>query len=92
MTAGSASITGISDTRIAFTVIGSFLDGANLQLGTTTGTQIGTATSQKLAFYGAAPVVQQTGGAATASGSYTSTEQGMLNHAYAALRALGLLS
>jgi hypothetical protein len=37
-----------------------FPDGANLVLGTTTGTKIGTATGQKLGFYGAAPVAQQT--------------------------------
>lgn len=35
-------------------------DAKNLVLGTTTGTQIGTAAAQKLSFYGATPVVQQT--------------------------------
>lgn len=35
-------------------------NGTNLVLGTTTGTQIATAASQKLAFFGATPVVQQT--------------------------------
>lgn len=34
-------------------------DGVNVQAGTTTGTQIGTATTQKLAFYGKTPVIQQ---------------------------------
>lgn len=38
---------------------GTLTDGANIALGTTTGTQIGTATTQKLAFFGATPVVQQ---------------------------------
>jgi len=33
-------------------------DGRNVQLGTTTGTKIGTATDQKLAFYGTTPVDQ----------------------------------
>lgn len=33
-------------------------DGVNVALGTTTGTQIGTGAAQKLAFYGATPVVQ----------------------------------
>lgn len=34
------------------------LDGSNVALGTTTGTKIGTAVSQKLGFYNATPVVQ----------------------------------
>lgn len=37
----------------------SVTDATNIALGTTTGTQIGTATSQKLAFFGATAVVQQ---------------------------------
>lgn len=37
-------------------------DGQNLVVGSTTGAQIATATSQKLGFFGAAPVVQQAGG------------------------------
>lgn len=36
------------------------VDGLNVPVGTTTGTQIGTATTQKLGFYGKTPVVQQT--------------------------------
>lgn len=39
---------------------GSLTDGANIAVGTTTGTKIGTATSQKLGFFGATPVAQQT--------------------------------
>ena len=35
-----------------------YLDGRNIQLGRTTGTKIGTATDQKLAFYGITPVDQ----------------------------------
>lgn len=34
-------------------------DGRNIQLGKTTGTNIGTETTQKLAFFNATPVVQQ---------------------------------
>lgn len=37
-------------------------DPQNIVLGTSTGTQIGTATTQKLGFFGATPVVQITGG------------------------------
>jgi hypothetical protein len=35
-----------------------FIDGKNIQLAKSTGTQIGTAADQKLAFHGATPVVQ----------------------------------
>jgi hypothetical protein len=90
--AGSSMITSVTDNRQSFNICGSFLDGINWTFGSTNGTQIGTATTQKIGFYGTTPVVQQTGGAATASSSWTSTEQGMLNRAYSALRSLGLLS
>jgi len=65
-------------------------DGGNVAVGTTTGTKIGTATNQKLGFFNSTPVVQPTMGAATASGSWTSNEQGMLNTVWTLLRALGL--
>lgn len=92
VTTGSATVTAVADNRQCFVVCGPIADGLNLTLGTTTGTQLGTGSSQKLGFLGATPVVQQTGGAATASGSYTSVEQGMLEKAYSALRTFGLLS
>lgn len=41
-------------------------DAQNIVLNTTTGTKIGTATSQKLGFFNATPVVQQTGDLVTA--------------------------
>jgi len=41
-----------------------FADAKNIILNTTTGTKIGTATDQKLGFFNAAPVIQQTGVAA----------------------------
>lgn len=41
-------------------------DATNIVLNTTTGTKIGTGTTQKLAFYNSTPVVQQTGDVATA--------------------------
>jgi hypothetical protein len=97
--AGSSTITSVADARVCFPVVGAgFLplaggtltDGANVVLGTSTGTQIGTATTQKLGFFGHTPAVQPTVGAATASGSYTSTEQAMLQAVHDAVRALGL--
>lgn len=45
-----------------------------------------------LGFFGVAPVAQQTGGAATAGVLYTATEQAMLQAAYDALRAVGILT
>ncbi len=44
-------------------------DGVNLTLGTTTGTKIGTSTSQKLAFYNSTPIVRPSGNALTALSS-----------------------
>jgi len=90
--AGSSSLTSVTDVRQAFTVCGSIADGVSLALGTSTGMQIGTASTQKLGFLGAPPAVQQTGGAATASGTYGATEQNMIQKAYNALRTFGLLS
>lgn len=43
-------------------------DARDFSFGTTTGTKFGTATNQKLAFYNATPVAQQTGIAVTAEG------------------------
>lgn len=49
-------------------------DAINMVFGTTTGTKIGTATSQKLAFYNSTPVVQQTASAdATTSAAGSTT-------------------
>ena len=44
-------------------------DGTNIALGGTTGTKIGTATSQKLGFFNSAPVVQQTGAGTLVTGA-----------------------
>lgn len=42
-----------------------FNDGANIIFGTTTGTKIGTSTTQKLGFYNSTPIAKQTGVAVT---------------------------
>jgi len=44
-----------------------FNDGRNIQTALTTGTKIGTGATQKIGFWGAAPVVQQTVPATTAA-------------------------
>lgn len=49
-------------------------------------------TAPMVGFLGAAAAVRQTGGAATAGGTYGATEQGMLQKAYDALRTFGLLT
>jgi len=46
----------------------------------------------KVGFFGAGPATQVTGGAATASGTWTATEVAMLQKAYDALRTFGLLT
>lgn len=73
---------------------GDLNDGANIGTGSTTGTEIATAASQKLGFHGTAPTVQQpnTAGNVTAGATYTATEQAMLNDAYSVLRNKGFLS
>jgi hypothetical protein len=65
--------------------------GKSVHLGGTT--KVVTVTQDnKLGFFAVTPVAQQTGGAATAGATYSTTEQTMLQAAYAALRAYGLLT
>jgi hypothetical protein len=45
-----------------------------------------------ISFFGGGVVTQQTGGAATAGGAYTATEQGMIQRMYDALQAYGLIT
>jgi len=45
-----------------------------------------------LGFFGTTPISQPAGGAATAGGTYTATEQTMLQAVYDAVRALGLMA
>jgi hypothetical protein len=61
----------------------------DLILTTTTGTKIGTATTQKLGFFGATPVVQQ---AAVADATDAATAITQLNDLLAAMRTLGLIA
>jgi hypothetical protein len=87
---GASTISSITDNRQCFPVAGSIADGVNLALGSSVGTQIATATTQKLGFFGKTPTTQPTVGAATAGSSYTTNEQTMLQAVYNAVRALGL--
>jgi hypothetical protein len=88
--AGATTITSISDNRQCFEPVGTMFDGTVINVGTGTGLQIASATTQKLGFFGTAPVVQPTVGAGTAAATYSTNEQGMLQRVYNAVRALGL--
>ena len=84
----SANILTITDARISFTSAavsaitltvagGTLADGSNLVLGSTTGTQIATAITQKLGFYGVTAVTQPTAAnqatLSTSVGTYNAT-------------------
>ena len=70
VTTGTASVTAISDDRVLWRSYGgssagyvakagdTLGDGANFVFGTTTGSRLGTASTQKIAFFGATPIVQ----------------------------------
>jgi hypothetical protein len=64
-------------------------DGGNVVLGTTTGTKIGTATTQKLGFYNATPVVQPTAVADATDAASVITQ---LNALLSRMRDLGLIA
>jgi hypothetical protein len=64
-------------------------DAGNIQVGTTTGTKIGTATTQKLGFYNATPVVQP---AAVADATTAVDVITQLNDLLAKLRTLGIIA
>lgn len=64
-------------------------DAGNITVGTTTGTKIGTATTQKLGFYNATPVVQP---AAVADATTAVDVITQLNDLLAKLRTLGIIA
>jgi hypothetical protein len=64
-------------------------DANNIAVGTTTGTKIGTATTQKIGFYDATPVVQPT---AVADATDAATVITQLNALLAKLRTLGIIA
>lgn len=78
-----------------------FVDANNIAFGTTTGTKIGAATSQKLAFWNATPIIQPTTGVAAATfvaGAGTAVNDASTFDGYTikkvvkALRNIGLLA
>ena len=64
-------------------------DAGNITVGTTTGTKIGTATTQKIGFYNATPVVQP---AAVANATDAASVIARLNDLLARLRTLGIIA
>jgi hypothetical protein len=83
----NGAITRVGDITLKGVNAGNTAFDANLILGTTTGTKIGTATTQKLAFYNATPIVQPT---ATAAATDAATTQTLANGIRTALINLGL--
>jgi predicted aconitase with swiveling domain len=77
--------------RLSITSAGVLLlaDAGDITVGTTTGTKIGTATTQKLGFYNATPVVQPT---AVADATDAATVITQLNALLTRMRNLGLIA
>ena len=71
----------VKSDRYIFEKLLQIADGRNIQLGRTTGTMIGTASDQKVGFYGVTPVIRQ-----TAAQPYTAADIGGI------LKTLGLLN
>ncbi len=67
-----------------------YADGASFIFGTTTGTKFGTATTQKISFYNATPIVQPSGIGAAATDP--ATTQTLANNLRTALINLGLVA
>jgi len=81
--------------RYAFDKNIQILDKYNIQLGRTTGTKIGTATDQKLAFFGTTPAVQQATIADPSGGGdagVDSSARGAINEIIDVLQAFGLIA
>jgi hypothetical protein len=66
------------------------MDGRNIQLGKGTGTKIGTEATQKIGFFGASPVAQQSHISAPSGGvTVDGQARGAINSTLIALAALG---
>ena len=74
--------------RITLTELFKIPDAVDIATGTTTGTKIGTATTQKIGFYDTTPVVQP---AAVADATDAASVIARLNDLLARLRSLGLI-
>jgi hypothetical protein len=80
---------GVTRLTIGTTGLFTIADALNIAVGTTTGTKIGTATTQKLAFFNATPVVQPTAVADATDAASVITQ---LNALLSRMRTLGLIA
>jgi hypothetical protein len=89
--ATTASGSATRSERLRITAAGALqlADASDIAVGTTTGTKIGTATTQKLGFYNKTPVVQPT---AVADATDAATAITQLNALLARMRDLGLIA
>lgn len=71
----------------------SLTDGINIVVGTTTGTQIATGSTQKLGFWGATPVVRPSAVSDASGGTTVDTEaRNAINSLLAKLRTVGIIT
>lgn len=84
-----------SATLVGTTVNGpkTYAEGANEVFGTATGTKIGTATTQKIGFYGGTPIVQPAGVADASGGATIDAEaRAAINALISRMESLGLVA
>lgn len=97
----NTAVLNVSSTTVTMVQGLTVSDGKNIVLNTTTGTKIGTATSQKLSFWNATPIIQPTTGVTAAT--FVANTSGILNDTatfggytigqiVAALKNIGLLA
>jgi hypothetical protein len=92
---GTMAVTGASTLTGLLTANGGITlgDAQNIAFNTTTGTKIGTATTQKIGFWNATPVVQQSAVADASGGVVIDAEaRTALNSLLAKLRTLGIIA
>lgn len=83
----------IKNDKFVFEKLVQFLDGRNIQLGRGSGTKIGTASDQKLAVYGADPIVQQGAISAPSGGATIDNEsRAAISSLITALKNFGITS
>ena len=81
----------LASDRYIFSKHVQFLDGRNIQAGRTTGTKIGTAADQKIAFFGTTPITQQSAISAPTGGATQDAEaRTAINTIRTVLQAFGL--
>ena len=85
----SESAAASKNKRITLTELFKVPDAVDIAVGTTTGTKIGTATTQKIGFFNATPVVRP---AAVANATDAASVIARLNDLLARLRTLGIIA